>query len=178
MGPYRFKKHKKHNDDFKLIIPIIVTRGQFDFNLFLVWAHNPEDKDGKYVTQVWKAINFYSRILSRKPTILIGDFNSNTIWDHEKNRLGSHSGVVKKLQRKDIHSAYHSHHVQVQGLEAHPTFYLYRHKNKPYHLDYCFVSAPFSHAIHSVEIGDHKTWTKFSDHMPLMVEFDLPAVET
>lgn len=36
-GDFRFKIHKDHNEDFKMIIPIEVKGGHYDFNLFLVW---------------------------------------------------------------------------------------------------------------------------------------------
>jgi exodeoxyribonuclease-3 len=138
-GGLKLKALEVHNKDLQMIVPISVTGGGFDFNLFAVWAYNPTDPDGTYVEQVWKAIHHYDDLLSCKPTILAGDFNSNTIWDR-KRRAGNHTNVVKYLADKGIHSAYHLHHQQMQGKEQHPTFYLYRHQNKPYHLDYCFVS--------------------------------------
>ena len=64
---------------------------------------------------------------------------------------------------------YHLHHKQVQGKEKHATLYLYRHQNKPYQLDYCFVSADIAAKIKSVEIGDFDFWIKYSDHVPVMV---------
>ncbi len=82
-----------------MIIPIAVTGGRFDFTLFAIWAHNPNDPDGRYVEQVWKAIHYYDKHLTDKPAILVGDFNSNTIWDR-KNRAANHSNVVKLLEEK------------------------------------------------------------------------------
>ena len=168
-GNLKLKVLDGHNEDLKMIIPISVTGGQSDFNLFAVWANNPQDPDGQYVEQVWKAIHHYDQLLSSKQTILTGDFNSNTIWDR-KRRAGNHSNVVKRLEEKGIHSAYHRHHQQIQGKEQHPTFYLYRHQNKPYHLDYCFVSEDMARRIQSVEVGDFESWAKYSDHMPLTVD--------
>ena len=49
---------------------------------------------------------------------------------------------------------------------------MYRHKNKPYHIDYCFVSADLVAKLRSVEIGDYDFWTKYSDHVPVIVTFD------
>jgi len=135
---------------------------------FAIWANNPNDKDGQYVEQVWKAIHHHDSLLKAKPAILTGDFNSNTIWDRP-HRAGNHSSVVKYLEQRGIRSAYHLHHQQVQGTEQHPTFYLYRHQNKPYHLDYCFVSETIAKQIESVEIGAHDFWTKYSDHVPVIV---------
>jgi exodeoxyribonuclease III len=165
---FRFKLLKKHNPDLQMIVPIAVTGGEFDFNLFAIWANNPTDPDGQYVEQVWKAIHHYKRLLTNTKSILIGDFNSNTIWDR-KYRAGNHSNVVQFLANKGIVSSYHLQHKQTQGTEEHPTFYLYRHKDKPYHLDYCFLSADLVQSLQSVEIGDYDFWTKYSDHVPVMV---------
>src|SRR5580704_17896474 len=91
---------------FQTIVPISVMGAGVDFTLFAVWAYNPDDPDGRYVEQVWKAIHHYDHLLSAKTTILAGDFNSNTIWDR-KRRAGNHSNVVKYLEDKGIYSAYH-----------------------------------------------------------------------
>ena len=171
-GDYRFKIHDNHNENFKMIIPIEVTSAHMDFNLFLVWAYNPDDKDGRYITQVWKAISHYDKLLTGKPTILIGDFNSNTIWDDKKHRLGSHSSVVKQLEDKGIFSTYHVQHKQAQGTEVHPTFYMYRHKDRPYHIDYCFASTDMLDKLQAVDIGEYDNWIKYSDHVPLIITFD------
>lgn len=165
---YRFTLHQHHNPGLRMIIPIAVSGGAFQFNLFAIWANHPEDPDGPYVEQVWKALHQYKDLLSNKKTILAGDFNSNTIWDR-KSRMGNHSDVVKFLEEKSIFSAYHHHHRQTQGREEHPTHFLYRHQDKPYHLDYCFLSADLIKKLHTVEVGEYETWAKHSDHVPVMV---------
>jgi exodeoxyribonuclease III len=50
---------------------------------------------------------------------------------------------------------------------------MYRHKDKPYHIDYCFVSTDMIEKLKSVEIGEHETWSKLSDHVPLIVTFEI-----
>ena len=161
-----------HKPELETIVPIAVTGGSFDFTLFAIWANNPNDPDGQYVTQVWKAIHHYDHLLLPERTVLAGDFNSNTIWDRPR-RVGNHSSVVEYLEDKGIVSAYHLHHTQTQGQEQHPTFYLYRNSSKPYHMDYCFVSADLVNRLQTVEIGDHAFWAKYSDHMPVIVSFFL-----
>jgi len=167
---YCFTVLDNHNKDLQMIIPIAVTGGQFDFNLFAIWANNPTDKDGQYIEQVWKAFHHYDSLLTHTSTILIGDFNSNTIWDR-KHRQSNHSNVVKLLESKCIYSTYHLHHKQTQGKEAHPTLYMYRHKDKPYHIDYCFASKDLLDKVSSVEIGAFDEWIKYSDHVPVIVTF-------
>ncbi len=150
---FRFTVLDIHNQNLQMIIPVAVTGGQFDFNLFAIWANNPTDRDGQYIEQVWKAVHHYDGLLTETKTILVGDFNSNKIWDR-KHRESNHSNVVKFLEEKGIFSTYHLHHKQAQGTEEHPTLYMYRHKDKPYHIDYCFVSADIAKKLQSVEIGD------------------------
>lgn len=169
---YRLKLLRVHNPDLKTILPIQVTGGTFHFTLFAVWANNPLEPEHQYVGQVWKALSHYKKLIEKKRTILIGDFNSNTIWDKPR-RIGNHTDVVNVLAKKGIKSAYHHHFKQTQGAELHPTFSLYRHKDKPYHLDYCFASADFINALTTVEIGSHDDWSLLSDHQPLMVEFNI-----
>ena len=167
---FRFKVLTVHNENLKTIIPLAVTNGRFDFNLFAIWANNPNDPDGHYITQVWKAIHHYDNLLESRQTILIGDFNSNTIWDKPR-REGNHSTVVEHLEKKGIHSLYHRYFKQKQGKEKHSTLYMYRHKDKGYHIDYCFASEDFAERLKSVEIGKYGFWKKYSDHVPVIVTF-------
>lgn len=160
-----------YNENYKTIVPINVTNKNFEFVLFAVWANNPHDKDGQYITQVWKAIHHYDSIISGKQVILTGDFNSNTIWDKPK-RTGNHSHVVNHLATKNIHSIYHQRYKLLQGKEKHPTFYLYKHKGKPYHIDYCFASSEILQHCTSIKIGDYETWKLYSDHVPVIINFN------
>jgi exonuclease III len=160
-----------HNADFKNILPIAVTGGETDFMLFAIWANNPEDKDGPYVTQIWKALKYYDNLITDTKTILIGDFNSNSIWDKPR-REGNHSALVAKLAAKQIFSTYHEFFNQTQGKEAHPTLFMYRHQDKPYHLDYCFASIDFIKKMKKVTVGSYEDWCMHSDHKPLMIEFE------
>ena len=168
---YKFRLIKSHNTDFKNILPIKVTGGPEEFMLFAIWANNPADKDGPYVTQVWKAINYYEKLIKRKNTILAGDFNSNTIWDRPR-RIGNHSDVANMLAKKKIMSTYHTFYGLDHGKETHPTQFMYRHVNKPYHLDYCFVSSDLIAKMVNVEVGAYEDWKLYSDHKPLMVTFE------
>ncbi len=149
---YRLKLLDDHNADLKIILPISVTSESFDFTLFAVWAYNPQDPNYNYIGQVWKAIYQYENILKSKNIILAGDFNSNVIWDklHGKS---NHSMVVEKLVNLNIFSAYHTHLKIAQGFEEHPTYFMYRHVKRSYHIDYCFASGNLIDKLESVEIG-------------------------
>jgi len=140
------------------------------FNLIAVWAmDNKENYDARYIGQVWLAIDFYMNLLS-DAVLIIGDFNSNKIWDY-KDRIGTHSDVVQKLAEHRIDSFYHKYYEESQGEETQPTFYLHKNINKPYHIDYIFGSEKFSNSIHSLTVGKPEKWLAYSDHMPMFLEF-------
>ncbi|MCL2399537.1 MAG: hypothetical protein FWC91_07345, partial [Defluviitaleaceae bacterium] len=104
-----------------------------------------------------------------KDMVIIGDFNSNARWDYKGQRKQtgrSHSDVVNWLQSRGLISAYHNIYGIEQGKEIVFTFYLYRHKDKGSHIDYCFVSAD---KLVNFTILDAEAWLNYSDHIPIIV---------
>jgi endonuclease/exonuclease/phosphatase family metal-dependent hydrolase len=126
-----------------------------------------KDNRLRYVRVTHQAIDHYARFLSAPHMIVIGDFNSNTIWDRSY-REHSHSRLVAKLGGLGLVSAYHSLRDELQGQEATPTQFMYRHLAKAYHLDYAFVSQTLSRSCELL-IGDPGEWLHKSDHMPLIL---------
>lgn len=171
---YKFDFLSIHNPEFRYIIPFRVYNDSSSFYLFSVWAmdHKTSPLDS-YIGQVWNAVNFYSSLL-RENCVLIGDFNSNKIWDG-KERSGNHSAVVMFLEDRDITSLYHHFYEENQGEERCKTFYLHRNINKPYHIDYVFTSRSFLTIDAGIEIGKFEDWIPFSDHVPLILEISIPA---
>ncbi len=169
---YKLSLLEIYNPDIKIVIPILITSENITFTLFAIWANNPTDNDGRYIEQIGKAIEYYDSLIQDNQVILMGDFNSNMIWD-KKHRYFNHSKMVKVLESKNIYSLYHSFYKIEHGKEIHPTLYMYRHKQKPYHIDYCFVSQKLAEKLQTVEIGDFDQWIKYSDHTPVIVDFDI-----
>lgn len=161
-----------YNDNFKYIIPIYVQSIKESYLLFAIWACNPRQSNYKYIEQVYQAMLFYSQYLTHKNIVIIGDFNSNTIWDKEHQKYGSHSMLVNFLQRKNIKSCYHSYFNETQGKESIPTLYMYRHIDKPYHVDYCFLSGNLFKKTKSFKVGKTNIYLQHSDHMPMSLELD------
>ena len=169
---YKFELLPEFNPTFRYIIPIRVTGNGQNFTLFAVWAmNNKENREARYIGQVWFAINYYKDLIGNS-TIIIGDFNSNKIWDY-KDRVGNHSNVVDNLAKMNINSVYHKYFNIEQGDENHPTFFLQRNINKPYHIDYCFVSEDLYVKVTNIEIGTYQNWITYSDHTPMIINFDL-----
>ena len=130
-----------------------------------------KDQRLRYVRVTHRAIDHYARFLSMSPMIVIGDFNSNTIWDrlyHER----SHSELVEKLDRLGFVSVYHTLRGEIQGQELTPTQFMYRNLAKSYHLDFAFVSKAISRSCELI-IGEPGEWLQKSDHMPLLLTISL-----
>ncbi|WP_425637540.1 endonuclease/exonuclease/phosphatase family protein [Algoriphagus yeomjeoni] len=139
-----------------------------EFDLIAVWTHYNSSPTFGYIGQFWKYLQLHKSKF--KNCLMIGDFNSNSIWDKPK-RAWNHSEVVRELEGLNITSLYHYNGNQIQGNENHPTFYFQKNLNKPYHIDYIFGSSTFRNNLQKLEIGSVESWLKLSDHLPLECEF-------
>ena len=121
-------------------------------------------------TAIGILLNLFCGInLINKKVIIIGDFNSNSIWD-KWDRWWNHSDVINELKELNIISLYHEKFNEKQGKESKPTFYLQRKIEKPYHIDYIFLSQQLINDKTILEIGDKDYWLKNSDHLPLFID--------
>ncbi len=160
--------NQNHNPEFEYIIPIKLKVNRKKINLFCIWAMpHKTQRVRRYIGQIWGAVNYYEKILN-KDSILIGDFNSNAIWDKKK-RIGNHTDVVNFLNQKDIQSIYHQKFGINHGEEKQPTLFLLKKEDKPYHIDYCFASKNLFSNKTTFEIGKYENWIKLSDHMPIII---------
>jgi len=167
----KFELMREFNPKFRYIVPLKVTKNDISFLLFAIWAmDNKENYEARYIGQIWLAINYYSDLF-RNDTIIIGDFNSNKIWDYI-DRVGNHTSVVDFLKNKRIESLYHTKNQEEQGNEKILTFYLYRNLEKSYHIDYCFVSEQIIKNGYDITILNINDWIKLSDHSPIIVEIN------
>jgi exonuclease III len=151
----------------KYIIPVAVE-GPISFVLFAVWTVYKQPM--RYIRAVSTAIDMYSTIFAQNSVILLGDFNSNAIWDKDHPATLNHSSMVARLERHGLVSAYHHQRGEAQGHEKEPTFYLHWNELKPYHIDYCFLPRQWASEIQRVEIGSFAAWKDHSDHRPLIVD--------
>jgi exodeoxyribonuclease-3 len=168
---FELELHEEYNPSFKYIIPIRV-KGLREFNLFAIWAMNDlQEVRKRCIGQVYSAITHYKALLD-EPTVIMGDFNWNVIWDAKPDYLlhGTLTDVIKILESKKIRGVYHEFYKEDFGREAKPTLFMYHRENKPYHVDYCFASSDLK--VSNVEIGNFGDWIEKRDHMPIIVTFD------
>jgi len=151
----------------KWVIPIRV-HGAVNLNLLAIWACPVGTKRAdNYIGEVHRCLVKHRGWFSTVPVVAAGDFNSNVQWD--SNRPGrNHTEVVRLFESYGLISAYHAHHEEKQGAETRPTYYFYRHQDKPFHIDYVFV--PKHWPLSSVEVGSFQAWGQLSDHVPVVVD--------
>lgn len=155
------------------IVPLTVTvPAAAPVTLWAVWTLDASPREAAYVGQAHLALDDLADELGPR-TVMIGDYNSNAIWDHERSR--NHTTLVDRLAAHGLSSAYHHWTGDTQGEETRPTFFLQRNESKPYHLDHCFTDLP----VVDVQIGTFAEWSGLkaaggiSDHVPLVVSVEV-----
>uniref|UniRef100_UPI00403EFDC7 hypothetical protein n=1 Tax=Lentilactobacillus hilgardii TaxID=1588 RepID=UPI00403EFDC7 len=129
-----------------------------DFTFLGLWA-----KDN-YIEDIYLYTSFHLKDL--KKSILIGDFNSNVKWDNDHG-YRTHSDFNNLMKQINHVSAYHSQERVPFGQEQQATFYMYRHYDRPYFIDYAYL--PRDQAFH-ISYGDAKTYLVYSDHIPVILD--------
>jgi exonuclease III len=157
--------YKDH--EVKLFLPCLINN---EIQLLGVWTKQNSSPNFGYIGQLWKYIEVNKQHFNK--TILIGDFNSNSIWD-QWDRWWNHSDVVKSLSEINIESLYHLSSNEKQGKETQPTFFLHRNESKTYHIDYIFSSKEIANKLLNFDIGKKEDWLILSDHLPIICEIEI-----
>jgi len=164
------KKQEELDDNFsqgtlKWFLPLDID---YRLSIVGVWAHRAGGGDFRYIGQFYKYLKINLPKLSN--SVIIGDFNSNAIWDH-KRAEGGHSTCVRMLKEVGIESVYHRLRNEQHGKEVISTFFLQRNPGKPYHIDYVFSPLELIDRTQELRIETFDSWKHLSDHVPLLWEF-------
>jgi hypothetical protein len=142
-------------------------------SLLAVWTKQANSPTFQYIGQLWKYLQLHKQAFSSSKWLVVGDFNSNVIWD-KWDRWWNHTDVVRELDALGLGSAYHHARGVAQGAEPEPTLYLQRNMKKAYHIDYAFLPKAWLTGC-DVSVGSPSEWMERSDHMPLRVAFNAGA---
>lgn len=156
------------NETLESFLPCKINN---EFILLAVWTKKANSEVFGYIGQFWKYLQLHKTKFINQKVIISGDFNSNVIWD-KWDRWWNHSDVVNELEELNIKSLYHYLNNEEQGKENTPTFYLQRKLEKPYHIDYTFLSSTLIDKETSFIIEDKDIWLTYSDHMPLIININ------
>jgi len=148
----------------RAVVGATVT-GPASFVALGIWSQGP-----RYVDDVMRTLDAYSRVLRSGPAVVMGDLNSGTNLAGEKSINKRHSRIVAAFADHGLVSAYHAFHQVEHGEETHPTYLHQRNASKPWHIDFCFVPVDWVVNLVHVELLNGNAWTTTSDHLPLMVD--------
>lgn len=154
---------KYKNEQLESFLPCLIND---EIIIIGVWTKKANSEVFGYIGQFWKYLQLHKDKLIDKKVIIVGDFNSNAIWD-KWDRWWNHTNVVDELDQIGIKSLYHIINNEEQGKETKPTFYLQRKLEKPYHIDYIFLSNNLISDFIEIEIGEIEKWLNYSDHLPI-----------
>jgi exodeoxyribonuclease-3 len=164
----RLKPVRPKETPAKFFLPLRID-GPVTFNLLTVWA-KPSARTPRYVSTLFDGIAAYKRFIKSAPTIILGDFNSEgglSVKDH-------HLKFVDLLRTEfGLVSAYHQHFKLEHGHETHSTYYHYVRQDNPWHIDYCFIPQTWCSRLKNVTVGAYTDWKLLSDHMPVIIEFEM-----
>lgn len=129
-----------------------------------VWTHKNDCEAFQYIGQLFLLIQQNPEII--RNTVIVGDFNSNTIWD-SWDRWWNHTDIVTTLRDSGIESVYHSLSREEQGKETKKTLFHRKDQSNGYHIDYVFSPIRMLNATDKFMIGDSDDYIEQSDHVPL-----------
>jgi exodeoxyribonuclease III len=160
------------------------VRGPVDFHLVAVWTVNqriPQTQNEELSGQPQAAVKDYRTFLATGSAMAAGDFNNNVRWDKCK-KATNHAHTVAGLERLGLASAYHVGRGELHGKESLATsFGRDRKPDGPkYRVDYCFTPLDWCSHLREVEVGAFDAWIGrgLSDHVPLVVDVDMPVEQT
>lgn len=165
-------QYLEHNESFEFIIPVRIFADNFEFILYAVWTQ--KTYNGHYTVHIFDAVEYYKDKITCFPSIIMGDYNSNSIWDKARRRT-NHTNLVKMLSEINLSSVYHISRQEDQGKENTPTLYFQRKEDRGYHIDYCFISNELIPSVIAFTIGVYSEYIMYSDHMPLQLSLSAMA---
>jgi len=153
----------KENCDFRYLVPYKVERNFDTFTLIAVWTKDKgitgENDRLDYTLKARAAIEHYGNIdLLKSKVIFIGDFNTGSIRG-ARNSI-RYEDLARAFGKKDFKNC-------ADGQEWVPTFFK---GFKSWLDDHCFASNDFE--VISFGIGNSDYWRKYSDHCPIIVDFN------
>ncbi len=153
-----------HNPQHRYVLPVAIG-GQDPLNLLAIWTQRDKRT---YSEHLWHALHDYEPLLDGR-SVVIGDFNANTIWDADHRRDVSHTQNVEWLNSHGLESAYHHLSGEAQGAETTATHAFRRNPESLFHIDYAFVSENLVKDAR-VTIPGVDEWIGLSDHAPLILD--------
>jgi Endonuclease/Exonuclease/phosphatase family len=169
-GAHKIKRLKTAAGLPNCVVPVRVT-GPTRFNLLAVWTWPAPS----YTKAFLNGLSAYTHLLERGPTVVVGDFNGNPVFDRPTARNKWWTQGFAQLHDAGLVSAYHHFNGVAFGAERDPTHHFLRKATRPFHIDFCFVPRAWAERKLAVQVVAGPQWAALSDHFPLVVDTDPTA---
>lgn len=158
---------------YEWIVPIKVS-GEVDFVLIAVWTKRlPGVSYGKVL---YSALEEYQHFFLNNQVMVVGDFNIDQKLPASYSGIQGKEGfsrIIELLRSHEIESSYHHIYKESFGSEGKGTYYHHKKIDKPFHIDYCFVSKELLKNTQAFYLGEKEEWGWLSDHVPLIIEVSI-----
>jgi hypothetical protein len=164
--PFSVLRHPRSSSAPTWILPMSVS-GPVPFTLIGVWTV-VYGGSLSYVRQLERVADWLEKVRLTEPVVLAGDFNAPIASSQQQ-----YDRVERRLEDLGLVDAYRTTRGLGDGETwSEATYYQYRRRDKPFHIDHMFIPADWSGRL-KVEVGDFDTWVGSgrSDHVPLIADF-------
>lgn len=175
-GDLTLSRHSSYSEDYALYLPVTVA-GRCRFNLLGLWVADPRRIPDGSTHEPLAALHYYRPFLAIGPTIIAGDFNRlpQQISAHHG---GSGSSVLEVLTGVGLTNADYAMSDTAGQTTLRRTHYHQRKFSRGFVVDYIFIPTGETTHLSAFEACDPHDWITWSDHVPLIAEFDLAVGST
>jgi hypothetical protein len=172
-GGLTLTRSASYAETYALYLPVTVA-GWCRFSLLGLWAADPRKIPPGATNDPFPALQHYHNFLAAGPSVVAGDFN-RLPQQISARHSGPGSSVVDELAGAGLTNADFAMS-DVSGQPAlRRTHYHQRKLSRGFVVDYIFIPTAATARLSAFEVGDPHDWITWSDHVPLVAEFD-PAL--
>jgi len=172
-GDLTLTRSASYAETYALYLPVTVT-GWCHFNLLGLWAADPRKIPAGATNDPAAALCHYRGFLATGPTVVTGDFN-RLPQQISARRGGPGSSVVDLLAGAGLTNADFAMSDASGQPALRRTHFHQRKFSRGFVVDYIFIPTAEAACLVAFEVGDPHDWITWSDHVPLMAEFDWAA---
>jgi len=170
-GDLALARHPSYSEAYALYLPVTVT-GRCRFNLLGVWSADPRRIPEGAINDPLAALHHYRRFIAEGPAVVAGDFN-RLPQQISARRGGPGSSVVDLLADAGLTNADYARSDASGQPALRRTHFHQRKFSRGFVVDYIYIPAAEAAHLAAFEVGDPHDWITWSDHVPLVAEFEL-----
>ena len=169
-GDLALTRYPSYSEAYALYLPVTVA-GWCRFNLLGLWAADPRKVPAGATNDPAAALQHYRSFLAAGPAVVAGDFN-RLPQQMSVRRTGPGSSVVDLLADAGLTNADFAMSDASGQPALRRTHFHQRKFSRGFVVDYIFIPAAAAARLTAFEVGDPHDWITWSDHVPLVAEFD------